>query len=212
MDITKLDNRIIEFGIRLQDFSNLYAGYSSYLAGGAPRDLILDRNIRDYDFYITYDSEWCVPDEENFTKKLLDMISDFGNSYCKRHMIENGYDFEYESEEDAEESDLLNVINFKSFSGDLFIDDDLNIQVIILGIPFLEYIDQFDIGLCKIYMRFPSSEEINKEHIPNILTMTAEFIEDMNNKTLTITGQSNSPHANKIKMKYPTYRVVDKTG
>lgn len=182
------------------------------LAGGALREYYMDMAwcISDYDIFIK-DDTGMPTDADTVTKILSNVfLNQVNTNGIDINIIAQIFDSEYLTlEEQHEKCADVKPGSHEHINSVWEIDtvDDETYQLIFLKqedpITYVE--KHFDLGFCKIWC------DGHRIHY------TSDFMDDVNNKTLTLVGKdltknqvkySLSHHAQKIKMKYPDFRIV----
>jgi len=163
------------------------------LAGGAIRDAYHNKEIKDYDFFIS--SEGCEEDiyDEEFWVELLDLNLD--GILCDS--IFNASDSDDASCTHRNHIDL--VWEIEKHDGTVY-------NIIILDMNPEKFVNQyFDIGLCKAYSNGKK------------LRLTSDFTYDSRYHELTIVQQDMTQeefyrmmdnHVHRLKLKYPGWKLV----
>jgi DNA-binding XRE family transcriptional regulator len=156
-------------------------GGQSWLAGGAPRDFIMERQISDYDFFTTANLQ--PKDIEQLAKKI---------GVSKEHVCT----LEGEGNEYAGEMSTVWQIGS-------------SVQLVVepSSLFSLESLfDRFDIGLCKAAIgtdgELITDPQFDRDREAQTLTV---YINDANSKHM---GRTFSYHLPKLQYKYPEFKVA----
>lgn len=158
----------------------------SFIAGGSVRDNLLGRPIKDIDLYVPR-----IPPKLSklIGMPLIGFMSTDSDEY--RHAYIHG---RAKGELDGYEVDVILLKDGVDGPEDLF--------------------QTWTIGLCKVYMSLLVNA-ISKEVAGVMTTVTDEFEQDRNNKTITFTergwGEEGcAKHLARVQAKYPDYLLVRK--
>lgn len=162
---------------------------SAIIAGGAVRDTYFGRDINDIDIYINH-ADMYDKDSDDIGKLLHQKIA--SNPYSFSHLFENNLDVQYGSEY------ITTIWEYD--------EDGVIYQIMLLDFitptGFMQ--KHFDLGICMAYC------DGHQHHF------TSEFLQDANNKTITVRGDFDERqlahiidhHLPKVEAKYPQHRTV----
>jgi len=162
------------------------------IAGGAIRDLCHEKTVKDIDIYVPYDAlckgSTYGPADSEFWEKIF--ILDFNEDYIENVNGEDSYEGK---------NHISTVFEIKA--------DGVLYNIIMVDKPPINYVmEYFDIGLCKAYF------DGKRFHL------SADFMHDSKNGTLTITANKNIKqcefdhmykwHIQKLQKKYPNFVII----
>lgn len=159
------------------------------IAGGFIRDTLNERPIKDIDIYISFTGSKNIREEiRNVETSLQTFIhGNINHKYAGICRFEPIKKSEYTNPkilkvDEASISDGRDVMAFNF----IYIDDTID-----------EFIDSFDIGLCKVY------------YTPNTgIVYHIDYIKDVENKTITVyTSAGNLNHLFRVSKKYPEFKI-----
>jgi len=163
------------------------------LAGGAIRDVYHDKQIKDYDFFISRDNRDADIYDEDFWIETLNLNTT--GILCDH--IRNVSDDEDGSCSDSNHVEI--VWEIEKYSGEIY-------NIVILDINPEKYVNEyFDIGLCKVYTD------------GNRLRLTSDFTHDSRYGVLTIVANDMTKqeffrmmdnHVHRLKQKYRGWKLV----
>ena len=169
-------------------------GYTSAIvAGGAIRDSIMNTTVNDIDVYLL-DPAHCANSPTDIMNKRI-LYSIFSH-------VQHEQDRLIEHSTTAKVKYYMNDLISQVWN--VFI-GSAKIQVIVLKKDPVDFVlENFNIGLCQAYYDNTS------------ITLTPEFLNDMNNKTLTIVGEKMTQvdmdntirfHLPKLRAKFPNFKI-----
>jgi hypothetical protein len=164
------------------------------LAGGAIRDVYHNKNVKDYDLFVSGNTTLDVY-KDSFWEKQFSL----GNELHVDDSITNLSDLSDSEDASCEGTTHVDTVWEVNKNGSLY-------NVIILNANPTEYINRFfDIGICKTYSD------------GRRIRFTSDFMHDSRNHLLTIVSESMSQpdfnrmmdrHVAAVKLKYPGYKLV----
>ena len=212
--ILQLLHKDMKYFMQFPEF--LLDNYDIYLAGGALRDCIIDKSVKDYDLFLIPKEEYLLELKEEFQSDYdlieidLNNIDDYKLivTYANSKIHENIFKYfnnpffikctfnnEIGSNKDNDYGTNINI----SHIYEAFIDSNIPFNIIFtLEKNITNVIDDFNCNLSQIYLNFNSYLENNFNTDLDDIFISPNFIKGYMNKHIEIRKENTDTYYNKM--------------